>query len=132
MNLLDPAKTRFDEDELTTLLQILFVWLVEKKYHSIYMNKMIRLVNILMEPRHCKTLVNVLIKLNTISIFSTIYYKVELNDVYQSQLLADQIILFTRVFVNKLSELMKTTKDKDLLGVFANMVTWTELQAEIK
>lgn len=96
------------------------------------MNKMIKLVNILSETRHNKTLVNVLIKLNMVSVFNNIYFKVELNDVYQTHLLADQIMLFIRIFAMKMGELLKTTKDKDLLNVFGNMITWNELYEDVK
>lgn len=67
-----------------------------------------------------------------VSVLSNIYFKVELNDVYQTQLLADQLMLFIRIFVAKMGELLKTTKDKDLLNVFGNMITWTELQEDVK
>lgn len=132
LSLLDPSKTRFDEDELTTLLQILFVWLIEKKYHSIYMNKMIKLLNILSEPRHSKTLINVLIKLNMVSLFHDLYFRVDLDGVYQRHFLADQLMLYIRVFVTKMGELLKTTKNKDLINVVSNMVTWMELRDDVK
>lgn len=132
MNLIDPSKSKFDEDELNTLLQILFIWLFEKKHHSIYMNKMIRLLNILIEPKHSKSLVNVLVRLNTISVLHEMYFKIFLNDVLQSHLLADQLIIFIQIFVNKMSELLKTTQDKTLLQVFALMNSWIELKNDIK
>jgi hypothetical protein len=132
MSLVEPQKTKFDEDELTTILQILFVWLVEKKYHSIYMNKMVKLLNILSEPIHSRCLVNVLIKLNIISIFHEIYFRVILDEVYQPGLLAEQIILFIQTFAFKVSKILEVTKEPDLIAVLERMNNWQELLVATK
>ena len=135
LNLLDPSKSKFDEDELSTLLQILFIWLFEKKYHSIYMNKMIRLLNILIEPRHSKSLAIVLVRLNTVSVMHDMYFKILLNDVMQTQLLADQLLIFTQIFVVKITEVLKTQEksksNNELVNVFSIMTAWNELRDDV-
>lgn len=124
--------SKFDEEELTTILQVLFVWLIEKKYHSIYLNKMVRLLNTLMEPRHQQFLVNVLLKLNMVSILHDMYFAINPNDVLQTIMLADQSLLFIRVFVNRISHALKKAKPTDTIASLNSMNNWLELKHEIK
>lgn len=132
MDLLNPTVSKFDEEELTTILQILFVWLIEKKYHSIYLNKMVRLLNTLMEPRHQQFLVNVLLKLNMVSILHEMYFAINPNDVLQTVMLADQSLLFIRVFVNRISHALKKAKPAETISCLNSMNNWLDLKQEIK
>lgn len=129
---MNPSSSKFDEEELTTLVQVLFVWLIEKKYHSIYLNKMIHLMNILMEPRHHAFLINVLFKLNMVSIFHEMYFVICTNGVFQHFMHAEQSILIIRVFVNRVSSAIKKSKPTDTIATLNNMPTWIELKQEIK
>ena len=132
LDLLNPTVSKFDEEELTTILQVLFVWLIEKKYHSIFLNKMVRLLNTLMEPRHQQFLVNVLLKLNMVSILHEMYFAINPNDVLQTVMLAEQSLLFIRVFVNRISHALKKAKPTETISSLNSMNNWLDLKLEIK
>ena len=132
MSLLDPGKQKFDEAELTTILHILLVWLWEKKYHSIYLNKMVKLLNILIEPRHAKTLATVLVKINMVSMIHEAYFKIDLNEVFQKQLLADQLFVFFQTVIKRLAKVVTQKVHGELEGVLSTMNSWNELLNEMK
>lgn len=96
------------------------------------MNKMVKLLNILIEPKHNKTLAIVLVKINLVSMIHEAYFKIDLNEVFQKQLLADQLFVFFKTVIKRLSKVLTQKQNKELESVLQTMNTWGELQNEIK
>lgn len=95
MNLLDNSTKRsFRESEINCIFQILFVWLLEKRYHSIYCAKLLSFMNSLVKNKMEGVLVVTLIKLNTIGLLYDAYLSICVNSILQVHMHVDQLYCF--------------------------------------
>lgn len=93
------TKSFFREEEINCIFQILFVWFLEKRYHSIYCSKLLNFLNILVENKMSSVLVVCLIKLNFTAFIYDAFLSICVNGMLQTQLHISQLYSFVLQFV---------------------------------
>jgi hypothetical protein len=117
------------ESEINCIFQIIFVWLLEKRHHSIYSAKLLGFLNCCVKNKMENTLVVTLIKLNTIGIIYDAYLSICVNSILQVHLHIDQLNCFIMEFVRLVKKYIKNADHKsDKLVLNLNrLITWAKL-----
>lgn len=93
------TKNLFDEREVYLIVQILIVWLIEKRYHSIYINEMLGFFSNLLKNKMSQLLVATLVRLNTIALINELYFSICMDGTAFSKLNTEQILVFIKDLV---------------------------------
>jgi hypothetical protein len=131
LQLIEPTKIGFDDNEILNLVHILFLWQIEKKHNSIYISQMTRLLNILIQPPHVETLINVFVKLNIFSIYNELNNRIALNYSLRGALHPEELLVFIRTLVYKVNDYFKLPHSKNNQLIINSLNSWLELRDDV-
>ena len=105
LKLLDPhTKADFDESETTSIVQILMVWMLEKRYHSLFLNNLLSFFVNLLKNKLSSLLVLTLVRLNTIALINDCFFSICINGTLQKHTNIDELYVFIKDFVVRLNK----------------------------